>query len=365
SEADVPPEELPFWDVEQDLQSLGEFMQTWLSKQQRWLSPIFIAGESYGGFRVARLTNLLQRQFGIGLCGAILISPVLEFSLVRGNDYDLMHWATLIPTFAAAAAYHGKARYTATAEAQLDSPLTVEQNRLAAEQFCQRTLLPVLAGGCAIPTAERQAVYQQLADLIGLPPALVEQHQGRISPSRFARELLRQEQKIVGLYDAALTAIDPFPDRPLYEGSEPTLDSSQHLFTAAINQHLCSTLGVETDLTYRLLDFDVNRNWQFQSQAQKSTWRQGYVGAVDELRVGMTLNPALKIYLCHGYFDLVTTYAASSYLVNLMQLAPEIRDNLTVQNFNGGHMFYSWDQSRLEWFQAMQRFYERAIAADG
>ncbi|MBD2022551.1 peptidase S10, partial [Leptolyngbya sp. FACHB-36] len=108
-EADSP-QETEFWEVERDLRSLGEFIQRFLSRHKRWLSPIFIAGESYGGFRVAKLARKLQQDFGVGLSGAILISPALEFSLLGGNDYNLTSWATLLPSLAAAAAHHDRAR---------------------------------------------------------------------------------------------------------------------------------------------------------------------------------------------------------------------------------------------------------------
>ncbi|MGA7933230.1 MAG: peptidase S10, partial [Kovacikia sp.] len=105
------PKETAFWEVERDLNALGEFIQRFLSRQKRWLSPIFIAGESYGGFRVAKLARKLQQDFGIGLSGAVLISPALEFSFLYGNDYNLTPWVTVVPSYAAAAAHHDRARW--------------------------------------------------------------------------------------------------------------------------------------------------------------------------------------------------------------------------------------------------------------
>lgn len=342
------PKEAKFWGVEQDLKALGEFIQRFLSQQKRWLSPIFIAGESYGGFRVARLARTLQQEFGVGLSGAILISPALEFSFLGGNDYNLTSWATLLPSLAAAAAHHQRA----TGSEDLHS------HRQAAEQFARRTLIPLLAMGDAVPAEERQAAYQQMANLIGLPVALVERQAGRIDIEVFARELLRDQQRIVGLYDASITAIDPFPDRTNYEGSDPTLDGLDRLFTGAINSHLRDTLGVETDLTYNLLNFDTFKAWKFDL---KGDFKQGFIGSVDDLRIGMTLNPYMQVYITHGFFDLVTPYFASNHLADLMKLNPEIRPNLTLQHFQGGHMFYTWEASRQQWFTEMQTFYRRAI----
>lgn len=342
--------ETPFWQVERDLKALGEFMQRFLSSQNRWRSPIFIAGESYGGFRVARLTRLLQQTFNISLSGAILISPVLEFSLLAGSDYGVMPWVTLLPSLAAAAAYHGRSQWEG-AEGDYGAQLS------AAEQFAYRELLPLLALGNATDAGERRAVFERLAALTGLPYDLVEGQGGRLSASFLRRELLRQQQQILGLYDASITAVDPFPDRPIYEGSDPTLDGIIHLFAGATNSYLREDLGTQTELIYELLNLEIFKAWQFELDGEA---KQGYLGAVDDLRIGMTLNPHLRVYITHGWFDLVTPYGASNFLAAQLRLPPQIAANLTLQHFAGGHMFYTWDSSRQQWRDAMVHFYQKA-----
>jgi carboxypeptidase C (cathepsin A) len=342
--------ETEFWEVERDLKALAEFIQTFLSRHDRWLSPIFIAGESYGGFRVAKLARKLQQDFGVGLSGAILISPALEFSLLEGTDYNLTTWATVLPSMAGAAAHHDRVSLSGD---------TLQSHLTAAEHFARKTLIPLLAMGAALPDAERQQAYQQLADLIGLPISLIERNSGRIGIEVFARELLREQNRIVGLYDASITAIDPFPDRPLYEGTDPTLDGLDRLFTGAINSHLRGTLGVETELTYHLLNYETFKAWKFEL---KGGLKQGFIGALDDLRVGMTLNPYMQVYVTHGLFDLVTPYFASNHLADLMKLNPAIRPNLTLKHYLGGHMFYTWEASRQQWLVDMTQFYQTAIA---
>ncbi|MEM7772973.1 MAG: peptidase S10, partial [Cyanobacteria bacterium P01_A01_bin.37] len=346
------PKEAKFWEVTRDLNALGDFIQQFLSHQKRWLSPIFIAGESYGGFRVARLARILQQDFGVGLSGAILISPALEFSLLGGGDYSLTAWATVFPSLAAAAAHHGKARWAR------DSG-DLQGHREESEKFARRTLLPLLAMGGTIAEDERQETYRAIANFLGLSFELVERHHGRIDLGTFSRELLRDQRRILGLYDASITAIDPFPDRLRYEGSDPTLYGLNRLFTGAINSHLRDTLEVETDLTYHLLNFEVFKAWKYLLEGE---WKQGFVGSVDDLRIGMTLNPYMKVYVVHGIFDLVTPYFASTHLADLMKLDPEIRPNLISRQFHGGHMFYTWESSRQQWFSEMQEFYRSAIA---
>lgn len=129
-----------YWKLNRDLESLGEFMRKFLSLHHRWESPVFLAGESYGGFRVGKLAKMVQKDYGIGLAGAILISPALEFSLLSSSDYDALPWVDTFPTMAAAAAYHGKARKQKSGET------FPEYGRRAAE-FALKELLPVLAGG--------------------------------------------------------------------------------------------------------------------------------------------------------------------------------------------------------------------------
>ncbi|MBW4538466.1 MAG: peptidase S10 [Myxacorys chilensis ATA2-1-KO14] len=346
NEADKPKEK-EFWEVDRDLKSLGEFIQRFLSRHKRWLSPIFIAGESYGGFRVARLARKLQQEFGVGLSGAILISPALEFSLLGGTDYNLAAWATLLPSLAAAAAHHDRARWAG-------EPGDLQAHTSAAEQFARKTLIPLLAMGDTFSPDERQTAYQQLSELLGLPMTLVERQAGRVSIEVFSRELLRDQQRIVGLYDASITAIDPFPDRVSYEGIDPTLDGLDRLFTGAINSHLRDTLGVETDLSYHLLNLETFKAWNFDLKGALD------LGSIDDLRVGMTLNPYMQVYISHGLFDLVTPYFASNYLADLMKLNPEIRPNLTLKHYQGGHMFYTWARSRQQWFTEMTAFYQAA-----
>lgn len=345
---DDKPKETKFWSVDRDLKALGEFIQGFLSRQQRWLSPIFIAGESYGGFRVARLVKQLQQDYGVGLSGAILISPAMEFGLLGGSDYNVTPWATVLPSFAAAAAHHG-----------LTQPESLETCLQNAETFARRTYLPLLALGDAATEEERQAAYQQMAHMVGLPVELVQRQGGRIDLAVFARELLRDQQRVVGFYDASVTATDPFPDRPSFEGADPTLDGLNRLFTGAINSHLRDALGVETELTYELLNFETFKAWQYDL---KGAWRQGFVGSVDEFRTGMALNPFMKVWISHGYYDLVTPYFGSDHLVDLMRLTPDLRRNLTLKHYEGGHMFYTWEDSRRQWLADMSQFYAEAIA---
>jgi carboxypeptidase C (cathepsin A) len=346
------PDPKEYFGYKRDLEALSEFMGRWLSGNGRWGSPVFIAGESYGGYRVGRLVRVLQETAGIGLNGAILISPALEISTLVAGDYDITGWVDLVPTMAGAAAHHGRSR-------AFERGTPLEDVWREAESFATGDYTALLARGAAMPPDERERVLSRLADLIGLPLELVTRAEGRVPINVFARELLRDERKVVGLYDATITATDPFPDREPFEGPDPTLAGIAPAYTAAVNRQLRSEIGVETDREYTLLSYEVNEEWK---DDDKRHFFVPPVGATDDFRYGMSLNPHLKAFITHGRFDLVTPYYASDRLRNLMRLDPATAERLTVHHFGGGHMFYAWADSRRAFAGAIAAFFADATA---
>ena len=335
-----------YFGYKRDLESLCEFMSRWLSQHDRWGSPVFIAGESYGGYRVGRLVRMLQETAGIGLNGAILISPALEFSTLVTSDYDVLGWVDLLPTMAAAATHHGRSRVFAAGTA-LDEVLR------EAEMFATGEYTAFLTRGASMPPDDRERVLNRLADFVGLPADMVTRAEGRISIGVFARELLRDERKVVGLYDATITVTDPFPDRESFTGPDPTLAGITPAYTMAINRQLRSEIGVNTDREYTVLSYEVNEAWK--NDAQQHFFVPP-LGATDDFRYGMSLNPHMKAFITHGRYDLVTPYYASDRLRNLMRLDPEMATRLTVKHFGGGHMFYAWEESRRDFTAAIAAF---------
>ncbi len=335
-----------YFGQKRDLESLCEFIGRWLSAHDRWGSPVFIAGESYGGYRVGRLVKMLQESAGVGLSGAILISPALELAALSPSDYDVVGWIDLLPTMAAAAVHHGRSRAFAAG-----TPLADVQRE--AEEFATGDYASFLARGAALAPAERERVLGRLAELVGLSAELVTRAEGRITPRTFARELLRDERKVLGLYDATVTAGDPFPDRDSFGGPDPTLSGITPAYTTAINRQLRSELGVETEREYLLLSLEVNNAWKEDTEQHFFALPPG---ATDDFRYGMSLNPHLKAFVTHGRYDLVTPYFASDRLRNLMRLDPDTAGRLTVRHFGGGHMFYAWEASRREFTKAIAAF---------
>jgi carboxypeptidase C (cathepsin A) len=340
-----------FFKVNRDLESLCEFISKFLSKHRLWSRPVFIAGESYGGFRVGKLARKLQEGFGVGLNGAILISPAMELSLLDGSDYDVLMWSDVFPSQVAAAVHHGRSR---SIGAGADPAAFLPE----VERFACGDLLRLLTLGEAMPADERQAIVARAAAYLGLAEGYVDRKAARIAHTHFARELLRDQKKVVGLYDATITAHDPFPDRDVFEGADPTLFSLDRVFSGGINTLLRDQLAVETDLDYHLLSLKVNESWKVDGRKHAF---ESQLGATDDLRYAMALNPHMKVMINHGYHDLVTPYFSSTRIVGLMKLAPALRQNLTVRHFGGGHMFYAWEQSRSEFHATAHAFYRSAL----
>ena len=282
--ADAPnPKE--YFSVRRDLEAMCEFVARWLTENGRWGSAVFIAGESYGGYRAGRLTRMLQEK-GIALNGSILISPALEPGALSMHfpgygDYDVVPWIDIFPTLAASAAFHGRSRV-------FPAGTPVEEVQRAAEQFATGDYPTLLTRGAVMPADERERILQRFADFTGLDPEYVARAEGRVRVDQFVRELLRDEGKVVGRYDAAITTFDPFPDRDVYHGADPTLTGIGPAYTTAINQQLRQVIGVDTPREYLLLATDVTLAWTNDEQGH---YVQHTHGAVDDFRFGMAMSP--------------------------------------------------------------------------
>jgi carboxypeptidase C (cathepsin A) len=343
---EAAPDPKEYFGYKRDLESLCEFMGRWLSENGRWGSPIFIAGESYGGYRVGRLARMLQETAGIGLNGAILISPALEITGLAPTDYDVLGWVDRVPTMAASAFHHGRSR-------AFRKGTSIDKVFRGSEEFATGDYASFLTRGASLPAKERIRILGQLADLVGLPLDIVTRSEGRVGIFKFVRELLRDERKVLGLYDSTITATDPFPDRDEFTWPDPTLSGISPAYTMGVNRMLRSEIGVETDREYTLLSYEVNTAWKDDTQQHAFAPPPG---ATDDFRYGMSLNPHLKAFVTHGQYDLVTPYYTSDRLRNLMRLDPHMAGRLTVQHYGGGHMFYAWETSRKAFTAAIASF---------
>jgi carboxypeptidase C (cathepsin A) len=333
-----------FYEVGKDLAAICEFVTRWLSQFARWRSPVYLAGESYGGFRVAKISRQLQETYGVGLNGIFLVSPVFEFKELMPTDYDALGYVDRLPSMAAAAHFHERSR-AFSRDASLDEILA------EAESFAMNDYTLLLVQGRAMGEDRAASTESKAARLIGLPDDELHRAEGRIDMARFARELLRDERRVCGVHDACATLQDPYPDRSKQEGPDPALFAIDRVFAAAINSHLRETLAVDTQRHYRLINFDVNHAWKRERDRHGLDAR---LGATDDLRYGMALNPYMQVSIIHGVYDLVTPYLASRRLAQLMKLTEAQKQQIELTNIEGGHMFYLRGDAR-EQFAALGR----------
>ena len=347
------PDPKEYFGYKRDLESLSEFIGRWLSSNGRWGSPVFIAGESYGGYRVGPPR---PHPPGDGRDRAERRDPHLagarDLDAGRRGDYDVLAWVDR-------PADDGRRGRAPRPLARL-RPRDAARGRAARGRgFRDERLHGVPdarrrdGGRGARPRPDAARGSHRPSRRLGHP------RRGAYPDRVFARELLRDERKVLGLYDATITVTDPFPDRESFGGPDPTLSGIGPAYTTAINRQLRSEIGVETDREYTLLSYEVNQEWKDDDK------RHFFVppeGATDDFRYGMSLNPHLKAFITHGRFDLVTPYYASDRLRNLMRLDPAMAGRLTVRHFGGGHMFYAWQESRRAFAAAIAEFVADATA---
>jgi carboxypeptidase C (cathepsin A) len=340
-------QEKEYYALNRDLESIGEFIERFLSKHKLWDVPVAIIGESYGGFRTGKLARRLQDTHGVGLSVAIAVSPALEWSLLIGGDYDVLSSMDCFCTMALAATFHGRSRVFAAGT-------PVEDQRRGIESFATHELAHSLLVGTAHDPEEQGRVFSRAADFLGLSEELVRLAHGRVPFWRFVRELLKSERKVLGFYDATITGIDPFPDREWHAAPDPTSTSNERVFASAINHVLRAEIGVESERRYEIINMAANRDWKRDEQGHVF---EGPAGATDDLRYAMSMNPDMKVLIAHGYYDMVTPYFGSERLVDQMKLLPQQRENLFIRHFGGGHMFYTWESSRRAFRDWAQTFY--------
>ncbi|MEA1922116.1 MAG: peptidase S10 [Pseudomonadota bacterium] len=332
------------WGVEEDANSMAHFIRAFLTQEQRWRSPVFLVGESYGGFRIARLSNLLQSDYGIAPRGLVLISPVLDFSLLWGGSHSLWPWVALLPSYTAVAAIHEQ---SAEISYQPDKP---RASLARVEELALSNYLTGLARGDL-----KDEWLKTTSRLTGINIRILQRSNGRIPPARFAKALLSDQRRLVSLYDGSITLIDSEPARQELAGGDSYLERLNIPVTAAFNSYISEELQFKTELPYLLLNDDVFKSWNWRSGIQGS---QGFVGTTTDLKKAMSRNPQMQVLIMHGVFDLVTPYFSSAITIRQMSLDTAIRDNIQLKVYHGGHMPYLHQKAFEAMFKDGSLFYK-------
>jgi carboxypeptidase C (cathepsin A) len=326
-----------FWGVRSDAESVAKAIALYISKNGRAGSPKYLLGESYGGFRAAKVARVLQHDQGISVSGMIMLSPLLEGSLTFGGTRFALGAALQLPSLAAA---------------ELERKGEFSKEKLAdAEHFALTEYLSTLAG--PRPTGEAaKAFYKRVADISGLPEDVVARSRGFIRDA-YVKNLRAADGKIVSRYDATFAVDDPYPEQESAHGPDPVLDGVSRAYGGAFSTYARDELGFKTEITYILLSGDIAGKW---------SWGDGGGGRAGasvsgDLRDEFSAAPSFRLLIAHGYADMVTPYAGSRYVLDhLPSFGDPARAQLKL--YHGGHMFYLDPQSRRSFSADAKAFYQ-------
>jgi carboxypeptidase C (cathepsin A) len=312
-----------------DIESVGEVIRLWTTRGDRWMSPKYLCGESYGTTRAAALADHLQERFGMYLNGLMLISTYLDggtSGFGEGNDGGYVHY---LPTYAAIAHYHGK---------HGDRPLqdVLEE----AEAYAQRDYPWALGRGARLSAEDRAAAVATVARLTGLSEDYVDRVNLRPEHVRFFTELLRDRRQTVGRLDGRFTGWDTDYGLERYT-SDPSMDAITGPYATALNHYVRGELEYHSDLPYEVLTARV-QPWSYKE------FEGEHLYVADKLSHAMRANPHLRVHVACGYHDGATPYFAAENTFAHLAIPPELADNIEFSYFEAGHMMYVHEPSRLE-----------------
>ncbi|HVW45338.1 MAG TPA: peptidase S10 [Amycolatopsis sp.] len=321
-----------------DIESVGEIIRIWTSRNGRWLSPKFLAGESYGTLRAAALAAHLQERHGMYLNGLMLISSVLDMGTIRFTEGNDKPYPLFVPTYAAIAHYHGR-----HGDRPLDDVLA------DAEEFASRELPWALERGARLTTEERTEAVRTLASLTGLEESYVDRVNLRIEHVRFFTELLRDKGLATGRMDGRFTTWEPDGGRE-HMSDDASVSRVMGAYSAGFNHYVRAELGYSNDLPYEILSLDVNQAWSY------SDFEGRAVSAVESLSSAMRANPHLKLHVALGYYDGATPYFAAEHVLAHLAIPDELRENIETAYYPAGHMMYVHEPSRVRQSADLAKF---------
>ncbi|WP_425260771.1 S10 family peptidase [Rubrivivax sp. RP6-9] len=314
--------------VDGDVDALADVMRTWLTRHQRWGSPVYLAGESYGTTRGAALADKLQ-TLGVALSGLILVSCAMDLQsldFMPGND---LPYALFLPAFANVSQYHGL----------LKGPLAAspEAARAAAEAFVDEDYAAALLAGARLDGKRRVRVARRIAELTGLPHALVEEKNLRISDATYFFEALRAQGRQVGRLEARATG--PMAASRTREWEfDPGIEAIAAPYTMAAMDYFARTLGIAGEQRYEVLSHDVHTNWNWnRGKAQGN----GYACTSPDLARALRRNSHLKVFVASGRYDLGTPYSASDWSLAQLDVPADVLARVQHRYYDAGHMMYT------------------------
>jgi carboxypeptidase C (cathepsin A) len=331
--------EKAFWGVDPDGHAFARFIARFLSNYQRWNSPKYLFGESYGTTRSAVVAGILETESHIDLNGVILLSQVLNYD----DSADAPQWnpgidvpyELALPTFAATAYYHKRLP---------TQPTALEPFLAEVEQFAMGDYASALAQGSQLPEATRQAIAEKLHQYTGLPVAYVLKADLRVNTGQFNHNLQGNEDLTTGRLDSRFSGptIDPLAEEAAYDPQAAAISSA---YVAALNDYVRRQLKFGEGLTYLPESDAVDNTWEFKHKAPDSPGESWGVNVMPDLATAMKYNPRLKVMLNGGYFDLATPYFAARYEMYHLSIPANLRQNIEFSWYMSGHMVYLHEDS--------------------
>src|SRR5246127_2639471 len=312
--------------VKGDIEAFGEFIRLYITRYERWTSPLFLLGESYGTTRAAGISGYLADR-GISFNGITLLSIALSFQTLEWTKTNDEPYILLLPSYTMIAGYHKK-----LAPDLMQDPARTRQQ---VEQWASGEYAWALEKGDSISPEERQKVTDQLARYTGLSRQIIEQHDMRIDVPTFTQNLLLDQKLRVGRLDGRFTGPDPEgPDSRFYD---PTGAAILPPYTSVFNNYLRTELGYKSDMPYKVFAFQEGgafNKWEWGSAIE------GFPDTARALRAAMVKNPYLKVLVMEGFYDLATPFYAADYTMNHLDLSPVYRNNISFATYDSGHMVY-------------------------
>ena len=309
--------------VKGDTESIAEFVRRFVTRHDRWSSPKFLIGESYGTTRAATIALHLADRHGLYLDGLILISLALKFQTLMFEEGNDLPCVLYVPAYAATALHHG----VLTA----DDPAAFVAE---AERWAVETYAPALHRGAALPQADQERISLELSGFIGLPPDYIARCNNRVDLARFCRGLLRERRRVVGRLDSRFTEIAPDAAGESLD-TDPSFQALLGAYTSALHRELKGPLGYDNDDVYEILNMKAHLAW---------TWERDnrYLDVTGELRRALVGNPHLRLFVASGTYDLATPPSATAY--TLAQLGVGLNDErrgaIVHREYPAGHMMY-------------------------
>jgi carboxypeptidase C (cathepsin A) len=320
-----------FWGVDEDVKSLAQFVTAYVSRNNRWNSPKFLIGESYGTFRSAALSNYLQQHENMDMNGIVLISNVLDLGTISFNAGQDLPYILYVPSYAATAWYHKVLK---------DRPASLDPFLQEARHFATTEYAAALMKGSALPDAERLAVAEKLSRFTGLSTDYLVRANLRVTLGHFMIELQRSRDLITGRLDARFSGrgLNPLGEFAEYDPQDRAISSA---FTAAFNTYIREELKFGQDKTYKTASEDAGDKWNWKRQQNNNN--EGFPGNPNverDLAEALVANPHLQVQVENGIYDLATPFFETEYTMEHLGVPKEARDRIHLEYYEAGHMMY-------------------------